>query len=401
MELIYPANIRFPMERANSIQVVNTCHALARIGVKTHLLVRRMDGRSDEACLAYYGLAPHPKLVIHRLPTLNTHRSERVWNRSFQLLALASIMRLGMRRDVRAILLRETGLTRLLIRAKPLLRAKIVFEMHTIEHMVKRFYHELMSDQGPLRHREEEQIRERERQICECADGIVFISDALRRMALQELGTPRRSVVVHDAAAPAAKATGTRRSGVVYVGQLYPWKGVDILIRAMKDVADRLTIVGGLPYENDMIRLKGLAQEVGVEEKVDFVGFVPPSKVAGYLASAQAAVLPLPDNVMSRHFTSPLKLFEYMAHGVPIVASDLPTVREILTDGKDAVLVKAGDPKALAEGIRKALEDPRWAARLSAAALRRAGEYTWEARAVRLAGFVRGLLRDEGRSEGI
>ena len=72
--LIYPANIRFPMERANAIQIVHTCYALANKGVATYLLVRRMDSRTTEECLKFYGLKPHTNLHIIRLPVLNVDR---------------------------------------------------------------------------------------------------------------------------------------------------------------------------------------------------------------------------------------------------------------------------------------------------------------------------------------
>ena len=62
MKLLYLADIRFPMERANGIQTIETCHALARRGIDVQLVVRRSDGRSDEECLRFFGLAPHPNL---------------------------------------------------------------------------------------------------------------------------------------------------------------------------------------------------------------------------------------------------------------------------------------------------------------------------------------------------
>ena len=68
---------------------------------------------------------------------------------------------------------------------------------------------------------------------------------------------------------------------------------------------------------------------------------------------------------MARYFTSPLKLFDYMAAGAPIVASDLPTVREVLTDGDNALLVPPGRPvDALAAAIRRLLVNPGLADRL-------------------------------------
>ena len=67
MRLLYLADIRFPMERANGIQTIETCHALARRGVEVEPAVRRSDARSDEACLAFYGLAPVKNLRLRRV----------------------------------------------------------------------------------------------------------------------------------------------------------------------------------------------------------------------------------------------------------------------------------------------------------------------------------------------
>ncbi|TDI47015.1 MAG: hypothetical protein E2P02_04090 [Acidobacteria bacterium] len=67
MKLVYLADIRFPIERANGIQAIETCHALARRGVEVELVVQRTDARTDEECLAYFGLESHPKLRLRRV----------------------------------------------------------------------------------------------------------------------------------------------------------------------------------------------------------------------------------------------------------------------------------------------------------------------------------------------
>ena len=61
---------------------------------------------------------------------------------------------------------------------------------------------------------------------------------------------------------------------------------------------------------------------------------------------------------MARLFTSPLKLFDYMAAGVPIVASDLPALREVLRHEENALLARPGDPEAFALAVRRVLADP-------------------------------------------
>jgi glycosyltransferase involved in cell wall biosynthesis len=182
-----------------------------------------------------------------------------------------------------------------------------------------------------------------------------------------------------------ARDRDTRR--VVYAGQLYPWKGVDTLLAAMVSLPEAtLTIIGGRgsPDDPDLVACQARAQELGIAEQVEFRGFVPHAQVRAALAGAGAAVLPLPDNLMARYFTSPLKLFDYMAAGVPIVASDLPTVGEVLEDGDNALLVPPEDPPALAAAIRRLLVNPGLADRLRRTAFEHVRAYTWDARAARI-----------------
>ena len=94
--------------------------------------------------------------------------------------------------------------------------------------------------------------------------------------------------------------------------------------------------------------------------------------------------LPNPASAISTRFTSPLKLFEYMAAGRAIVASDLPSIREVLHDGVDALLVVPGDANDLADALRRLLGDPALAAQLARAAFDAAPQYSWARRAERL-----------------
>ena len=95
-------------------------------------------------------------------------------------------------------------------------------------------------------------------------------------------------------------------------------------------------------------------------------------------------LLPNPRSAISNAFTSPLKLFEYMASGRPIVASDLPSIREVLTDGQNALLAEPGNPASFVAAIRGCASSRRWR---SSSPGRRASTsrlYTWERRAERL-----------------
>ena len=143
---------------------------------------------------------------------------------------------------------------------------------------------------------------------------------------------------------------------VVYTGNLFAWKGVYTLLEAAKLSTDALfVVVGG--SEKEIIDYKKAARDV---VNVSVVGYVEHEEVPKYLMAADVLVLPNSATYkMSHSYTSPLKLFEYMAMNKPIVASSLPSIQEILEDEKNAYLVSPDDERSLAEGIRKAMTDPQ------------------------------------------
>jgi len=239
---------------------------------------------------------------------------------------------------------------------------------------------------GPLRRAWQRHV---EGTVIRRADTVLTTTSHLLAALERDFGKPRRTAIVPNGTRlPAERPPRKQQPGpprVYYVGQLYPWKGVDGLLQAMRFLPEaELTIVGGLAGEPDLGRLKKAAADLGVETRVCFRGYVPPSQVPKERERADVVVIPHDESRTAREFTSPLKLFEALAAGRPIVATDLPSVREILTPEEDALLVPPGDPQAMAAAIRRVLTDPELAERLASRAFQQAAGYSWEARARRI-----------------
>jgi glycosyltransferase involved in cell wall biosynthesis len=176
------------------------------------------------------------------------------------------------------------------------------------------------------------------------------------------------------------------RALAVYTGHLLPWKGGDILVAAARGAAFDVLMVGG--REDDRARTAALISSLGATN-VSLVPPVAPKDVPPYLAAADVLVLPnSAKSRISERYTSPLKLFEYLAAGRPIVASDLPSLREVLSDGVNARLIAPDDPGALRAGIEGVLRDRDLAARLVANARTDGARHTFAARARALLEFV-------------
>ncbi len=129
-----------------------------------------------------------------------------------------------------------------------------------------------------------------------------------------------------------------------------------------------------------------------------------PGEVAGLLREADMLVLPNRATSVSANYTSPLKLFEYLAAGRPIVASDLPALVEILRDRENAWLVPPDDPAALAAALDALARDKTLAVKLAKAAFDSAAAYSWDARAERLeqdAGAGRGGKAGPAQTQAI
>lgn len=388
MRISYAYDIPLPSRFAAAIQILNTCHGLARLGAEVRVYCGSLGDGGVEGCLEFYGLEPHENLRIiptpaDRLPA-----------------ALARLAEDGPADRPHAIVSRgEPGLALFRALRRPGRRAgsRWVYEAH------RPCYGRLGEParaRGPLRRwiasAQAGRVRRLERATVEGVDGLVCLTQGVRdalglafRIRCPTLILPSGTTV--DGPTP-ARGDGPRDIDVLYVGKLERRKGVQVAIEAMRFLPGRvLWVVGGSPAE--VADFATLAAAEGVGDRVRFTGYVEPTRVREFLGRARVGICPLPTGIsaVSETFTSPLKILEMMAAGVPVVAGDVPSAREILTHGRQALLVPPDDPRALAGSIRSLLDDPALAARLSAAAREHVEGYSWENRARRLLEFLEGL----------
>ncbi|MDP6540625.1 MAG: glycosyltransferase family 4 protein [Planctomycetota bacterium] len=393
--LFLVANARMPSQRAQSLQVAQVAGAFARVGCATTLVhARRRDTPpvGAEALWAYYqaggGPGPEPAVRevgcvdwIDRFPRSLQYLPARLQELSFARGAARSV---ASESADAWVLSREIEVARALARSG---RAGVFLEVHRVP--------------GG---------RTRRRWLGECAPrlaGVVAISGGVREDLLALGLSPEAVRVEHDGFSPerfadlpsreaARRALGLdpARPVVVYTGGLLAWKGVDVLVEAARGLPQaQVVIAGGM--DADVARLRAAAR--GVEGlRVD--GFQAPERVPLYLAAADVGVVPNRSRpAISARYTSPLKVFEAMAAGLPLVASDLPSLREVLTHGEDAWLVEPDDPRALTEGLARLLGDETLRGNLAARLGERALEHTWDARAGRLVDWMAGRGGGVGR----
>lgn len=385
----YLSMARLPTEKAHGYQIVKMCEAFARAGeivALYHPFRKQPDHRLHKVTIFdYYAVRCEFESVT--LPNWDlipfTSRLPRPIFQAVWLIHAVIWSRLAARRLERNRL--AWTLTRSPIAADALTRRGLptVLELHTIP-------------TGP-----------QQRFLLATAErpsflGAVALTRELSRR-LFDFGLPRERVIVaHDAVdlgrfgdlpgRPDARRQldlPPDRPIIGYVGRFTAMnrdKGLGILAEAVAkmdpvDGREPLLLAVGGPIDAVNPIFERLRGEGLPDKRMYFHDRVPTQQVPCWIRACDVVTIPWGWSEFSAYFTSPLKLFEYMAAGVPIVASDLPSLREILQDGANAVLVPPDDPEALRTALRTVLEHPDYAARLAAKARQDVQDHTWDNRA--------------------
>lgn len=389
-DLIYVANNRLPTEKAHGLQIAQMCEALAQAGYTVTLVAPRRvntaELRAAGSLWDHYGVervfAFRRLLVIDLFPLIPRWRIAFIVQTVTFALALALWL---IRRRADVFYTRDLFLAAWLALIRP--RTALVYEAHALH-------------RSRLGRALERFVMRRARVVALTG----HLADALRAQGAH------RVLVEHDGFRAARFANLPSRDEaraaleiapdafvVGYVGRLHTMgmpKGLDTLVDAIALAVQRgaavdLLLVGGPDEGVRAVRAQWATCGLLVE-RLHAVGQVSPADVPRYLAALDVGVLPLPWTEHFAYFASAIKLFEYLAAGCAVIASDLPSTAEVVRDGESALLVPPGDAEALAGAITRLHDDPALRQRLSEAARALSTRYTWQARAERIRAFVEG-----------
>jgi glycosyltransferase involved in cell wall biosynthesis len=373
----YLTSAPFPLQKASNVQMMQMCSAFAACDAPVHLFGRVGTPRLTETALLDYYAVRTP-FHIH----LENMRAGRWGARWFQLRLAMRAWRawVAMRQKHSHWLVYTRGRDALSARIALTLGAQVVYEVHGRPNSA----YELQTLRLLHRH-----PRGR----------LVGLTAALVEVYVQAYGfSAERWVVAPDGVdlsrfePTLSRATARQQVGlaqterwVVYVGGLYAGRGLEELFTAMVGQVANLLVVGGR-NEQEIAQWQALAHKIGLNG-VKFTGFVAPALVPAYLQAADVLAMPYSRQTRTASgedttaFMSPLKLYEYMAAERPIVASDLPALRTVLTHQRNALLAQPDDATSLAHAIRQLLENPAMAQSLAQQARLDVQSHTWQARA--------------------
>lgn len=357
-KILYVANVRMPTEKAHGVQIAKTCEAFAKLGIDVELIVPRRRTSIKESFAAYYGLTyAFPVTKIFTFDVVS-------WGKIGFLIESLSFALSA------ALYARRTPHTVIFSRDEVILfiiwlfgERNLVWETHTgAWNVFARF-------------------------IARRVNLLVAISRGLRDYYRERGISEERMMVAHDAidlqsfAHAESKESARKRLRlpqdakiVMYIGRLDIWKGAKTLYHVASLVPDILVVIIGGDE-------KQVVEASKQYPSIRFLGEHPYRELSDNQQAADVLVLPnTAQDIISVRFTSPLKLFAYMASGIPIVSSDLPSIREVL-DETCAFWCKSDDAADLARALKEVFANPAQASDMARIAKERVKGYTWDARA--------------------
>lgn len=219
-----------------------------------------------------------------------------------------------------------------------------------------------------------------ERYLFEGATGLVAVSTYLKNHLIEFGVAPEKIIILPNAADPeifipeesdesiTKKMNLEGKRVVGFVGYFYPWHSVELLIRAaafvkesVKDVA--FVLIGDGPTRK---QVEEDVHKRGIDNDVIFTGKVDHKLLPAYISIFDVAVMP-----HSNDYGSPMKIFEYMAMGKPVVGPDIGPLRDGLRSGSEGVLFEPGSERSLADALVKVLTNDELRATMSARARQR------------------------------
>ena len=379
MKVVYVGSPPLFTRGASAIHVMKMCQAMSRLGVEVELVIPSFN--SNQNPFEYYNVEPNFRLTT--LPSFKYNTTARHIAHG----AVSAVYTRFKRKELDLVITRNMFYAYL---AANSFNIPTIYDAHhpPVDRVALLVFKSFKDSDNLLRFSTNSQ-----------GLGDIYLSLGLKQ---EKLVVAHNGVDLEEFEPILSKEEARKQVGlpiekkiVCYCGNTYSGRGIELLIEASVKLKDVLfLVVGGLESDND--RYRSIAQSKRAEN-FSLVGFVPHKSVNLYLLSADVLVMPytsimtIRDGTTAMQFTSPIKLFEYMASCRPIVATALPSVKEILVDGSNGLLAEPDSLDSLVDSIKRVLENTVLAEKLAMRAQFDVKKYTWEERVKKILNGLYGL----------
>ena len=374
MNIIYLHTTIWPSTSPSATFVTYYTHALAQAGADTELVVQQSADRPGvEATLKdYFGLEQPEKWSISALRVDGKNNSIR--RRQYYKEVVRLLNRRVEEREDLVLITRSLSLQPILVNFKKKHPdIKILFESH-----------DYYSDLSKIERKNIQTIKSflRERIYLPRCDALICLQKQQENL-YREVYPGLRIILLPSGCREFQIDDRDERSfSAVYIGSFDLHKGAGDLLKIWQDWSDSpgLILIGGRS-QSDMENLEKQIHTLGLSEKVELIEWKKPALLPQYAARASVGLLPLRDTFFNRNLTFPLKLMDYISAGLPVISSDLPTIRSVLTDARDSIILEDFNPKAVRDGLTSLMDSPELYRSMKENITTLQERYSWRSRA--------------------
>lgn len=375
MKFYYIVNSRIPTEKAHGYQICKMCEEFSKAGVETELRVPNRKNPISENIFSFYNLKRNFNIRYIKCPDVVKY-SFFLGKFAFWIQELFFIFAVrGISIEPNSIVYsRDPGIICMYSRRG----YKTVYDAHNFPQHNTRIFLKLIS---------------KVRWIIANTSGtaVEFIKRGFTQVLIAPNGVDLQTFNFNREVSSLREELNLPRNSkiVMYIGHLYVWKGVDVILEAAARLKERRDIefilVGGTP--EDIRKYKYIIEKKHIPN-FTLIGYQKKDRIPLYLKASDILLLPnIPTSKESEFYTSPIKMFEYMASGVPIIASDLLSIKEVLNN-ETAYMFKAGDSLALSSVIEEVLSNNVESNRRAENAREKSKKFSWSNRARSILEFI-------------
>lgn len=381
--VVYLSNSRIPSSMANSVQIMKMCEAMSLTGSKVTLVKpkRYNEFQNDKFNLFNFYDIKH-RFKIQDLPYLDIHKFEKLSpNYLYRLFNYINSM------------FWENYLMNYYLNSH---KGKMIFMRNTLHFAIDKITKHQIPSIIEFHNLPSERYLNRYKKMFKFNKNIytLALTKGLAKDLSDKLGINLSDILVLPGAVDSSKYkfkdnfdNSNKNLKITYVGSLIENRGVNVLLESAKNFPNlSIQIIGGVGKELDKANKYINSQNI---RNVKLLGHKSQYEIYKYYSESDILVLPMSGKeIHTQKYASPNKLFEYMASGKPIIASNLDSINEILTDGKDSVLFEPDNSDDLTNKIKLLVENTHFRFRLGENAKKLSENFSWEKRVLKIYNHV-------------
>lgn len=383
LNIVYVYNKKWPSKRPGINFVTFTCNGLAKADEDVNVYLFASKSQDEKYCnkdykevlREYFSIEPKSNFKVYPLEYKKIIGSKTI----FYWTAFKKILKIIRTKKIDVIITRNTNFLPYLYLLCKIMDAKVFFETH-------HFY----LDQKLREKNDRKKETFWQKMILPRINGIICLQNEQKKFYEKYISEQNYCVARNGVQKVYENHNSWDNKYIGYVGSLDDLKGVKEIIYCFKSMENRdlkLLIVGG---RNEKLKLEyeNLIKKLRITNRVKITGWVKRKKLEQYLQQMKIGIVPAEDNFYNRYITSPMKIFDYFSYGIPVIGSDLPTIRDIVTDD-GGIFYKKGDSDKLTYAIETLCSSQELYNKYSSYLRERAKKFLWKKRGEKLINFFR------------